>query len=378
MKFSCTRDNIHQGLSIVSHLTAKNTHLPILQNVLIKAENGSLSLTSTNLEIAIRCILRGKMDVPGEFTIPSKLFFDYVSLLPNDTVHVELSENDLLIKCGTFKTKIRGMEASEFPLVPSVVGDQTYQIPVGLLREGLARVLFAVTSNESRPELTGVCMRFELRGTTFSCVLASTDSYRLAETVIPLAGEGLKEGQVIIPAKTLAEVSRVLSVFKDEVTSPETIRLSLTQNQAVFSFGPVELVSRVIEGKYPDYTQVIPKQFQTTIEVDGTDFAKAVKTASLFSRQNLFDVTLRVEPETKQIAVFSLDASRGENTTMCDAVITGVQNTFTVNFRYLLDGLNALPSDRAILQLIDASNPCLMTPKDGSQPYQYLIMPIRQ
>lgn len=378
MKLSCTRENLHQGLSITSHLTTKNVNLPVLQNVLVKAEGGSIRFTSTNLEIAVSCTVRGKVEVGGEFTVPSKLFFDYVSLLPNETVTVEGSGNSLSVSCASNKTRMNGLPATEFPLVPEVVTSRSYRVPVAALRAALSQVLFAVASNEARPELSGACARFGADGTVSTLTLAATDSYRLAEAIVPLpAGSVQEDFQAIIPARTLSEVSRVLSVFKDEVDSPQDITLRLSDNQAVFSFGGVELVSRLIEGNYPDYRQIVPKDFQTQATLDRDDFVKAVKTASLFSRTGLFDVTLEFDASGKRLRVNATDAARGDNMAECEAEVGGKDNKVTVNYRYLLDGLNACGSDQVSFKMIDGSNPCLLTPKEGVG-YLYIVMPIKQ
>lgn len=378
MKFSCTRDNLCQGLSIVSHATGKNVNLPILQNVLIKAEGGTISLTTTNLEVATYCVVRGKVEENGEFTVPAKLFFDYVSLLPNENVVVFLDGMTLAATCGRNKTKINGLSAADFPLVPRVQGDQAYQIPVEGLREALSRVLFAVATNEARPELTGVSVEFKMTKTGTEVVFAATDSYRLAEATVPLPGQTVAERKVIIPAKTLAEVNRVLSVFRDSVEAPSMVMLGISDNQIVFSYGSVELVSRTIEGNYPDYHQIIPQQFRTQAGLDREDFTKAVKTASLFSKNGLFDVTLAFDPASKQLEVKSVDADRGENVASCGAEATGDLNTVTLNYRYLLDGLSAVGTERVQFQMIDASNPCIVKAQDDTLAYLYIIMPIKQ
>src|SRR3989339_112350 len=355
MKLSCTRENLHQGLSITSHLTTKNTNLPILQNVLVKTEGGTIRFTTTNLEIAIHCTIRGKIEEPGEYTIPSKLFFDYISLLPNETVTLSTEEEGIDISCESYQTNIHGLPSSEFPLIPTVQTNRSYKIPVEDLKKALSKVLFSVASNESRPELTGVLLIFKPGEKEGSITLASTDSYRLSECLIPLISEISSEDSVILPARTLLELNRILSVFKDDVESPSAITLQLSDNQAVFQYGSVELISRIIEGVYPDYQQIIPTQFQTEVILDREDFIKSVKTASLFSRTGLFDVTLDFEPEKKEVFVKALDVNRGKNTTTCKADISGQVNHVTVNYKYLLDGLNAMSCDQILFQMIDPS-----------------------
>ena len=378
MKLSCTRDNLHQGLSITSHLMTKNVNLPILQNVLVKAEGGTIRFTSTNLEIAINCTVRGKVDEPGEYTIPSKLFFDYVSLLPNETIHINSDQENIHVECGTYKTKINGLSATEFPLVPKVEGTQVIQLPIDELKKALSHGLFSVATNESRPELTGVLMKFFMLDGEGRLTMASTDSYRLSEKTIPVTSGVTEPFDVVIPAKTLSEVGRILSVFKDDVELPSTISMHLSHNQVVFVYGTVELISRTIDENYPDYTQIIPKQFQTQAILDRADFIKAVKTASLFSKVGLFDVTLEFQPELKQLSVHAVDATRGQNTTNCAADVTGQKNSVTVNYRYLLDGLNAISSEKVLFEMIDPANPCLLTPAEKTEVYRYVVMPIKQ
>src|SRR3989339_195872 len=378
MKLSCTRDNLHQGLSITSHLMTKNVNLPILQNVLVKAEGGMIRFSSTNLEVAVNCTVRGKVDEPGEYTIPSKLFFDYVSLLPNETIRIEADDQSAQVECGTYKTKINGLTSSEFPLVPRVQGELSVQIPVDDFKKALSQVLFSVATNESRPELTGICAKFKKGDGESLLTLASTDSYRLSESTLPLISQVDQEETVIFPARTLVEVNRILSVFKDDVESPSSLTVQLSENQVVFVFGPVEIISRMIEGYYPDYQQIIPSTFQTEAVVDRTDFIKSIKTASLFSRTGLYDVTLEFFPDKQQIHVKALDANRGKNTTICMGNLSGQTNNVTVNYRYLLDGLNAMTSEQIQFQMIDASNPCLILPKGSHESYRYVVMPIRQ
>lgn len=378
MKISVTRDNLHQGLSITSHLMTKNVNLPILQNVLVKAEGGTIRFTATNLEMAVNCSVRGKVDEPGEYTIPSKLFFDYVSLLPNETIHLHAGEQAVNVECGTYKTKINGLNSSEFPLVPQVQGELSVQIPVEDFKRALSQVLFAVATNESRPELTGVAFQFSSHAGEGRLTLASTDSYRLAEATIPVVSPVSEEHSLVVPAKTLSEVNRILSVFRDDVELPSSLTLSVSGSQVVFMYGPVELISRTIDEQYPDYRQIIPTQFQTQTIVDREDFIKAVKTASLFSKTGLFDVSLGFDPRTKQLSVSATDATRGDNSSHCSADVSGQANTVTVNYRYLLDGLQAISSDQVVFEMIDPGNPCLLTPKGATESYRYIVMPIKQ
>lgn len=377
MKISCTRENLYQGLSVTGHLINKGVNLPVLQNVLIKAEGGNIRFTTTNLETAISCSVRGKVETPGEYTTPTKLFLDYVTLLPNETVEMEIKNEGMRVVCGNHKTRINGVSASEFPLIPTVEASKSYQIKADDLRRALSQVLFASALNESRPELTGVFMRFS-KDNGGEVVLAATDSYRLAERSVPLVKAPLEDTEVIVPSKALSEIGRILSVFKDSVDVPGEVVMNLSDNQVVFNYGSVELISRIIEGNYPDYRQIIPKQYQTSVIIDREDFIKAVKAASLFSKTGLFDVTLEIAPSKGEFSIRAVDNSRGENVATCKADITGEVNNVTVNFRYLLEGLNAISTEKVLFEMIDPSNPCLVTPKEDKKEYLYIVMPIKQ
>jgi len=378
MKFSCTKDNLFQGLASTAHLTGKNVNLPILNNVLIKADSKGIRLTTTNLEIAVVCNIRGKVDEEGEFTVPSKLLFDYVNLLPNERVDLEKREEKMVVACEKNNTEINGLSAAEFPLVPPVVGDRVFETDAQEMRNALSQVLFAVASNESRAELSGVLFRFTKEDNKSILTLAATDSYRLAERSVVL--DSSAEScvlDVIIPARALSEVSRVLGLFRDDVDAEKRLQIRLSEAQVVFKNGPVEITSRTIEGSYPDYGQIIPAEFKTTATARREELIKAVKTASLFSRTGLFDVTITMD-SASGITVTANNTGRGQNTAHCGASVVGDQNTITVNYRYLLDGLNSVPGDEITLGVNDGANPCLVRSKDEGVGYLYLVMPIKQ
>lgn len=369
---------MYRGLAVVSHSGGKNVDLPILGNVLLKASGGSLKLTATNLEIASSAQVRGKVDCEGEFTVPAKLFFDYVSLLPSQQVDLEAAGQTLQVKAGNHATKMHGLPASEFPLVPPVNGGVGLRLDAETLRQAIAQVLFAVATNEARPELSGVCLRINDPAVgAGKLALAATDSYRLAERVIDLTGT-TEERTVIVPARALAEVGRIISVAKDDVEKPEAVEVVLSENQMVVRVGSTELMSRVIEGRYPDYRQIIPTSFTTEAKISPEVLARAVKTASLFSRTGLYDVHLAFSPKEGTITVRGADTARGENVVTAPAEMKGEENAVVVNYRYLLDGLSAANDTEVLVRLIDSINPCVVSPVNPKAGYLYLVMPIKQ
>lgn len=380
MKFSCTKENLYQGLAITSHISTKNVNLPILNNVLLRADGGGLKLISTNLEIAITCNVRGKVEQQGEYTVPSKLFFDYVNLLPSERVDVDLLDDSLFVACSSSKTKMKGIASSEFPLVPPVEGGVKFSAPVQKLSAALSQVLFATATNESRPELSGVYMSFHNehagKGTL---TLAATDSYRLSEVVVKLGESSGEQKDIIVPQRTLSELNRVFSVFKDDVEAADSVEIELVDNQVVFRCGGVEITSRTLEGPYPDYRQVIPESTNAEIVLDRQEFQKAIKTVSLFSKTGLFDIHLKTSSADQKLQLSANDAVRGENVVTLEAMMNGQDTDITVNFRYLLDGVNAIGADKVVCKIIDKASPMVLTPFESKdERYRYIVMPIRQ
>lgn len=364
---------------MVSHGVTKNVNLPILNNVLIRIIDKTVRFTTTNLEIAVTATLRGKVDDEGEFTVPSKLFSDYVSLLSNDRVDVELINDSIAIESLATKTKIKGIPASEFPLIPKLDSTIAYRLPVADFRRALGRVIFAVSTNESRPELSGVLMKFEPTGPSGSLLLAATDSYRLSEARVPLhEGSGSSERSVIVPVRTMAEIARILGAFKESGENRQTLEIVVADNQILFLYDSIELISRTIDGKYPDYRAIIPESAKTTITVSRDELQKGVKASALFTRSGINDVQLIVDSALSKLTLRSSDSQTGENESVLLGEIAGIDNAVTLNFRYLLDGINAIDGDRVSLKLVDGAVPCLLEPANELKNYLYIVMPIRQ
>jgi len=376
MKLSCTQENLNQGVFIVSHIASKNTNLPILSNILLQAKDGNLKLSTTNLEIGVSCNIRGKIEEEGDFTVQSKIFADYINLLPKEKVDLELKDQNLDIHCNNYQTKIKGVPAVDFPLIPEIKKDNPIICNISNLKQALGQVVFAVSNSNTRPEISGVYFKINNE----ELILAATDSYRLAEKKIKLKQGINTENSIIVPAKTIQELLRILGGLKrgeGEIDEDEIIEIYLGENQILFIYNNVELISRLIEGQYPDYGQIIPKEFKTDALVRISDLSNAVKSASLFARSGIYDVTVKLHPEAKQIEVSSVNNQLGENKTNIISNITGDENSTVLNYRYLLDGLSNLGSEEAKISLIDSESPCLLSPANDES-YLYIIMPIKQ
>ncbi|MFA6553637.1 MAG: DNA polymerase III subunit beta [Patescibacteria group bacterium] len=367
MKVTCTQENLAKGLSLVSHVASKNITLPILNNVLVRAEQGVIKLLTTNLEIGIICQVRGKVEKEGAFTVQAKTLSDYVNLLPKENIEIEVVDQNMKIKGKKSKTVMKGLEASEFPLIPEVEAKQKFEIPAETLRRALSNVAFAVAYDETRPEISGVYFNFEGN----NLVVVATDSYRLAEKKVALSKPASSRHSAIVPIRTIQELVRILGDYNDPVT------IACNENQILFDLGETKLTSRVIEGQYPDYQQIIPKEYRTKITVDTQEFINTVKRASLFCKPGGNDIVLKFEKSAGQITVNTTNAQVGESEAVQEATIEGDENHIVFNYRFLLDGLQNLGSSNCVIEINSNLSPGLIKPeKDGD--YVYIIMPIKQ
>lgn len=375
MKLISVQENLKKGLSIVSHGTGKNINLPILNNILIKAHKNSVELISTNLEIGIIHKLRGKVEEEGEFTVDAKIITDYVNLLPSENVEIEDINDELKIECENYKTKIRGESAKEFPLIPTVDQSNYYSCGVSDLKKALNSVVFAVSNSENRIELSGVLFDFNDN----RLIMVATDSYRLAERYVNVKASGdFIDQKLIVPARTVQELLRILSSYNSEDLAFEqngAVRISISDNQILFTIDSVDLVSRLINGQYPDYKQIIPDKNKTEVIVNKSDLLRAVKAAAIFSKIGINDINL--EFKNSKIIISASSGQSGESRVDLDAEITGIDNEVAINYRYLIDGLNNIDSEKVKMKMVSGNTPCIIT-SEKEDSYLYVVMPIRQ
>ena len=372
MKFTCTKENITETLGLVSGIAGRQTSLPILTNVFIQAKESGVELIATNLEIALKAHLRAKVETSGAFTVPAKVLGDYLQLLPDEQITISLEENELLIVCGSSSTKIKGMPSDEFPVIPDIDEQHAYTIPASDFKDALQKTVIAASKNEIRPELAGIsCQFFPERYE--GLILAATDSYRLAEKKLPVA-QGTDILSCIIPARTAYEIIRVLGSSHSDETN---IRLWLSDGQIAFRYGQVEMTSRLVDGTYPDYTQIIPPTFNTTATLPTADFIKRIKAASLFTSDGVNAVSFDINVEQKNVGISSTSRQSGEHSSEIDGDIIGQENSILLNHRYVLDGLNNIGSDYVVFEINSSEQPCMFRPSDVED-YLYIVMPIRQ
>jgi DNA polymerase-3 subunit beta len=372
MKISCTKENISRALSLVGSVTGKNVNLPILSNILFKADEQKVELIATNLELAIVVSVRAKIEVTGSFTVPARTLADFINLLPNERIDFEVKENELHVACGKSTTKIKGTSAEDFPIIPTVPEGAGYLINAEALKESIAKVLPAVAKNDIRPELAGVFCFFDIEHKQL--VLATTDSYRLAEKKVKIE-QGEVEQKIILPSRTATEINHLLSIEAEE--NEKNARILVGDGQIMVNFGNAQVFSRLVEGVYPDYTQIIPREFNTTVLVDTDHLMKEMKAAGLFTTTGVNAVTMTVQANEGLIGITSTSSQTGEYKSEIGAEISGADATVLLNNRYMLDGLNNFNSPETYLKIINSDSACVLNPK-GDESYLYIVMPIRQ
>lgn len=375
MKFTCTKENLLHALDVVGGAGGKQSNLPILANTLITVTESKVECTGTNLEIAIRSTVRAKIDVPGSFTVPTKTFADYIRLLGNDQVDVELSGAELHISSGSSSTKIKGAPADEYPVIPDIEETHGYTIVTEPLKEALSKTVVAVAKNEIRPELSGVLFQF-FSDRYAGLLLAATDSYRLAEKRVSVA-QGRDQTQCIVPSRTVFEMIRLLSLSHSPDAESQ-VRLFVSDNQIAIRYDTFEMSSRLIDGKYPDYAQIIPSSFKTVAAFPREEMVKNIKAASLFATTGVNAVLFDGKSADRTVGVSSVSSQTGEHASRVDADIVGDDASILLNFRYVLDGLQHMEeSDEAELCVNSGDAPCMFRAKNDDS-YLYIVMPVRQ
>jgi DNA polymerase-3 subunit beta len=370
MKLQVIQENLKTGLFVVGHTAGKNPNLPILNNILIESFDNNIRLVSTNLEIGVKCLLRGKIETPGTFTVDGKIFYDYVNVLPNKKIDIELLGDKLFLNADGYQTKINGLPADEYPLIPEIDKNNGFVVDLQIFKEALSQVVFAVSGSDTRLELTGVFFSYS----DDDLILAATDSYRLAEKRIPIKKIGNLSGSVIIPTKTVQEVLRIISGLRGVQSEMEVY---VSDGQVAFVYDNIEIVSRVIDGQYPDYKQIIPLSHKTKAKLAVNDFARAIKASALFAKSGVNDISIDLPAGKNQVVVSAISGQSGENITEVEAQTNGDDNGVVVNHRYLSDGLSNLHSDYFNLFLVDGSTPVILRPENNDD-YIYIIMPIKQ
>ncbi|MEO8246255.1 MAG: DNA polymerase III subunit beta [Chloroflexota bacterium] len=376
MNVSVMQENLARGLGIVSRAVSSRATLPVLANVLLRTQDAGLKLTATNLEIGINCWVPGKVAEEGEITVPAKLLTDLVSSFPNQRVDLVLSPKDRTLKvtCAGSKSSIKGIEADEFPVVAAIGDAPATSVDARALREALGEVVFAAATDESRPILTGVLTK--LAGSRMT--LAAADNYRIAVRHLELATPVSAEMVIVVPGRSYGELMRILPDGEAAVE----ITVTPNKSQVLFHTEGIDLVSRLIEGQFPNYEPVIPSSHTSRAVVDREAFLSSARRASIFARDsaNIVKIALGGEgvdgEEASAVSITAHAADIGDAADALEANLEGTPTTIAFNARYLIDVLSNLGADEAALELSGPLAPGVIRGV-GKDDYVHVIMPVR-
>jgi len=371
VKLSCLQENLAKGLSIVGRAVATRTTLPITQNVLIATEESRLKLSATNLEMAITCWLGAKVEKDGAITIPARLLTEFINSLPPDRIDLSLTQRTLELKSGRFEARISGIDAEDFPPIPQITDGFSTTVEANTLRDGVSQVVFAAATEESRPVLTGVHTEFNGDKLT----LAAADGFRLAVHKTNLLSPVSDKLAIIIPARTLAELNRLLA----DQEEPVTITVNQPKSQALFCLKDIEMVSQLIQGTFPNYSQLIPQSYATRAVVDVAQFSRAVKMSAIFARDGSGIVRLLITPGSEltpgKMTISARAEEIGDNVGEIDALIDGEPAKIAFNAKYLTDVLGVLRQTQVALEITTPSSPGVIRPV-GIDNYVHVVMPM--
>jgi len=382
MKAIILKEKLNTGISTVIKASGKNLSLPILNNILITTEKNFLNLSATDLELGIKYWILTKVEKEGKITVPSKVLSGFINLLPNEKLTLESRNQILYISSENFKTQIKGQTAEEFPIIPKIENKNFIELNCALFCEGLSQVVDFCVLNQTRPELSGVYLNFQKD----KLQLAATDSFRLAEKSLYFEKKNTQptvhtqEFSFILPQKTTRELINILSEKKGK------LRLYPSPNQVLFEYPmeetphpQIEIISRLIEGDYPDYQEIIPKKYQTQMVCSKNELLNQIKAASIFSgRSN--DVKIKVDFKKGGVEIISQNPEYGENLSFLRGDLKkeqGIQEMeVSFNYRFLAEGLLNIPSPKVIFELNGEDGPAVLKP-EGDPNYIYVVMPIK-
>lgn len=371
MKLSILQENLSRGLTIASRSVATRAQLPVLGNALLGTDKGRLKLSATNLETGINLWLGAKIEKEGAISIPAKILTEFVSSLPAGRVEIEARENTLYLASGSYEASFVGLAANEFPTVPSMKTKAVLKFESSLLSLAINQAALAAAQDEGRPILTGVLLKSQNKELT----LVATDGYRLSfKKLKKVTGiEKVKEFKkgLVLPARTLLEVARVAT---EETEGKIGLAVTPKASQVIFAADDIEIVSRLIEGNFPDFEKIIPDKGKTKALIEREELTRAVRIASIFARESANIIKFSLQKGNLEVSANT--AQVGDNKSRVEAKIEGETGKIAFNSRYLLDFLNIVGADQISFEMTGSLNPGVFKPV-GDDSYLHIIMPVR-
>lgn len=373
MKLTITCEKLKEGIKIVERLAQKSLSLPILQNILFKTEKNFLCFIATNLEIGIKYWSLSKNEKDGQIVVPARVVSQLVDFLPLKPVNFETKENNLLINCQDYKSTIKGFSFEEFPIIPELKEVENIIISSIDFCEALDRVVDITSPSTARPEISGIYFVFQAN----QIKMVATDSFRLAEQKIFLKNNLSKEYALILPRQTAKEVINIFGQKKGD------LKIYFSPNQILFEFlmpemahPQIQLISRLVEGSYPDYEAIIPGKTTTQVQVSRSEFLNQIKSASLFSPKTN-EVSFVVDPKKEKVEISSQNQDLGDYQSALGAKVKGKEVSVSFNHRFLSEGLLKIKTQEVLFELTDGDGPAVLRPL-GDERFLYIAMPIKK
>lgn len=371
MRVSILQNKLKEGLRIVERISQKSLTLPILNNVLIESKENFLNLQTTDLETGINWWALAKIEKEGKVTLPVNVFSSFISLLPNKPLVLSLNKNILEIECDNYKSQIKGQDAEEFPIIPKIEEGNTFSVDSSLFSQALAKVFDIATPSLARPAISGIFFSFEK---DFLKIVA-TDSFRLGEKKLSLK-DSLEGNSFILPQKAVRELINIFGEKKEE------IKVVFSPNQILFEslmeetpHPRIHFTSKLIEGEYPDYEEIIPKGAKTQIVLQKEEFLNQIKMASLFAGK-INEVRFKIDPKEKAMEILSQNPELGEHRSLISGTIKGEKVEVSFNYKFLSDGVSKIEGSKVLFQLNGDSGPSVLKPLED-RTFLYIVMPIK-
>ncbi len=365
MKLECLKDKFRQAVNQAERATSKNSTLLILNTVLLEAKNNKFKIKATNLEIGLEIEFNAKVEEEGIVAVNARVLNNFLTNLnKEDKVKIELINNNLKIETSNSKTTLKSLNTEDFPIIPKVDNQESFKIKAKDFLSGIHSVLFASAVSDIKPEISSVYIYQQQNKICF----VATDSFRLAEKTISVVINDFPP--IIIPFKNIIEIIRVFDNLEDD------LEIKTDKHQLSIFSSEIHFTTRIIDGIYPDYRQIIPKEFKTEVLISRTELLNALKLANIFSdRFNQVDINLN--PKTKELTIHSLNQEVGENILTLKIEITGEDLNLSLNVKYLLDCLSIITEDTLKIQLNEKNRPLLISSQNNNS-FHYLVMPINR
>ena len=368
MKLQILQENLEKAVSLTSRFASSRAQLPILGNILLSTKKSKIYISSTNLEISASVSVGAKIEEEGEISVPAKVISELVANLPKETVTLSAEKEQLKVSVSGFASTVLGMNSADFPKIPNAVDkERSISFSQAEIIKALGQVLFATSTDETRPILTGVLFLFGKN----SLSLVATDGFRLSRKNLSLKTEKITTDSVVIPKGVLSELSRTASEDEEILFGVQE-----KEKQVIFGIGDTVLTSRLLEGEYPDFEKIIPKSSTTKVLLDKEEFIRAVKLASIFARESANIVKIRVLKDIINVSAES--GTAGSQETRVDAKIESSEKDFEIafNYRFIEEFLHSVSGEEVKMEFSSVSAPGVFTDTSDSS-YLHLIMPVK-